>query len=399
MEKPQRKRSKSNLFVSRKADKDVISPRSSSVDISDHVDLDPGLSTTPPTGSPRKSPRITLSRKKRKQYTASLPRPNKIERSSSTKSFSPKGSPKKSSAFPGIPVHVVSVDRETQKLKDIQKKSEMAIDELEKLSSLEELVKVRIENLERREKELLKSCEKLETMSVLNSSPVPRKQKKKDSIPECNSTSIGDSEHSMTIDLRDIQVCELLGTGASGASVYLVNVGGWCCAMKELPRTVGNDVDSECFEKEMALLYQIPNHPNIARYLFHKKLRGRYCLFMSRYSGTLRGDIDKRKKESEYLKLRNLIRIAHEIANGLTFLHSQNIIHRDMKSDNIFIIVNRQGDIRDIAIGDFDTSKRLGVSTRPKSTVGTPGFMAPEVLDACGKRPYSYSADGNNLKL
>jgi len=201
------------------------------------------------------------------------------------------------------------------------------------------------------------------------------------------------SEHTKAVDLRDVQVCELLGTGASGASVYLVNVGGWCCAMKELPRNISNEMDSECFEKEMALLYQIPKHPNIARYLFHKKLRGRYCLFMSRYSGTLRGEIDKRKKEKDYFPLRTIIKLVYDIADGLTFLHAEKIIHRDLKSDNVFIVVNRQGEIRDVAIGDFDTSKRIGVSIRPKSTVGTPGFMAPEVLNSFNKVEYTFSAD------
>ena len=233
-------------------------------------------------------------------------------------------------AFPGIRLHIVKSNEEKEKsLRDLAKEIETARNELEKLYASELAAKQRLAGLQQREQELLKSCEKLEEMSLVEDADT-KKSKRKTNLSQSDHDKPSNN-HTMEVDLRDVQVCELLGTGASGATVYLVNVGGWCCAMKELPRNISNEMDSECFEKEMALLYQIPKHPNIARYLFHKKLRGRYCLFMSRYSGTLRGEIDRRKKEKQYLPLRSIIKLSHEVANGLTFLHSQNIIHRDLK--------------------------------------------------------------------
>lgn len=233
-------------------------------------------------------------------------------------------------AFPGIPLHVIQTDQEkSRNLKNLQKNIDEARTELEKLYAAEQAAKQRLQALEKREEQLLRSCEKLEEISAVG---VQQSSSSKRKASTTQTVSVTLNDYTMEVDLRDVQVCELLGTGASGATVYLVNVGGWCCAMKELPRNISNEMDSECFEKEMALLYQIPNHPNIARYLFHKKLRGRYCLFMSRYSGTLRGEIDKRKETKDYFPIRTIIKLSYEIANGLHFLHnSENIIHRDLK--------------------------------------------------------------------
>jgi serine/threonine protein kinase len=57
------------------------------------------------------------------------------------------------------------------------------------------------------------------------------------------------------------------------------------------------------------------------------------------------------------------------------------------------VVCNRLGDIRDLVIGDFDTAARVGVAKFPSDTVGTAGFMAPEVLNCFGVTCYSYSAD------
>jgi hypothetical protein len=212
---------------------------------------------------------------------------------------------------------------------ELMKHIDLAKANLEKLQHLEAEAIKRVQALEKREQELLKSCEKLEETSLTQLQSSQKKNKKKlktESVPTPELEN-----YLLAIDTRDVQICETLGKGASGASVYLVSIDGWCCAMKELPRNDYHNGDSESIEKEMALLYQIPKHPNIARYLYHRKLRGRYCLFMSRYSGTLRQEINKRQTTSDYFALQFVIKMATEIVNGLNFLHSLNIIHRDIK--------------------------------------------------------------------
>eukprot|EP00891_Asterochloris_glomerata_P000694 jgi/Astpho2/694/e_gw1.00013.30.1_t len=92
-------------------------------------------------------------------------------------------------------------------------------------------------------------------------------------------------------------------------------------------------------------------------------------------SGTLR-QYRKRHKhiDSEVLK-----HWAWQILCGLVYLHGHepSIIHRDLKSDNIFI----NGGEGVVKIGDLGLATLLRGRTAPQSVLGTPEFMAPELYD------------------
>lgn len=77
---------------------------------------------------------------------------------------------------------------------------------------------------------------------------------------------------------------------------------------------------------------------------------------------------------------------AYQTLNGLRFLHGQGVIHRDLKSSNIFLCEGR----RRIRIGDFGISKVLESTEFAVSLVGTPAYMSPELMR--GER-YDYHVD------
>ena len=78
--------------------------------------------------------------------------------------------------------------------------------------------------------------------------------------------------------------------------------------------------------------------------------------------------------------------IIHEIANAVFYLHSYNCLHRDIKSDNIFL--TQDGTIK---LGDFGLAVQLQSSNATRSDkVGTVFWMAPEVIRS---NPYSTKID------
>jgi hypothetical protein len=151
-----------------------------------------------------------------------------------------------------------------------------------------------------------------------------------------NKTETKPSPFIQNIDLREIEICQQIGRGASSAGVYLCLVDGWACAMKQLKKEHVGALDIRCFEREMDILYQLPPHPHIVRYLFHTSLGTDLCLFMQLYSGTLRQYLDDRRQENQMLPADLVARLALEAATGLQFLHSHGVIHRDIKVTYFF---------------------------------------------------------------
>lgn len=69
--------------------------------------------------------------------------------------------------------------------------------------------------------------------------------------------------------------------------------------------------------------------------------------------------------------------IMREILQGLDFIHDKKQIHRDLKSDNI--LVDKNGNIK---VADFGFAIQLTKEQQKrKSVVGTPAWMAPELIN------------------
>lgn len=90
-------------------------------------------------------------------------------------------------------------------------------------------------------------------------------------------------------------------------------------------------------------------------------------------------------------KLNTLIDIARQAAQGMDYLHAKNIIHRDLKSNNIFL-----HDDFSVKIGDFGlaTAKvRWSGSQQSNQPTGSILWMAPEVIRMKNLNPYSFQSD------
>ena len=94
------------------------------------------------------------------------------------------------------------------------------------------------------------------------------------------------------------------------------------------------------------------------------------------------------------------IRYVREICYGMRYLHSENIIHRDLKLSNVLVVSDDENCSGVICkISDFGTSREVDMTTTLSmsqsmtmtSNIGTPLYMAPELLS--GQGHYSMKAD------
>jgi len=76
--------------------------------------------------------------------------------------------------------------------------------------------------------------------------------------------------------------------------------------------------------------------------------------------------------------------ISHEVLKALKFLHSQEIAHRDIKTQNIMLTL--EGNVK---LVDFGLSCEMGLGPRT-SLVGSPYWMPPEMIK---NQPYTYNVD------
>lgn len=96
--------------------------------------------------------------------------------------------------------------------------------------------------------------------------------------------------------------------------------------------------------------------------------------------------------ENRNLCVRDVINLGKDILKALISCHEKNIIHRDIKDDNIF--VSSDGIYK---LGDFGVSKALKDKSRAESVKGTPNFIAPEVY--LGKEKYDNTVDLYSLGI
>jgi len=103
-------------------------------------------------------------------------------------------------------------------------------------------------------------------------------------------------------------------------------------------------------------------------------------------------DLLNNKKYQLTLHIKLLIAI--DTAQGMNFLHSSNILHRDLKPDNLLVSTFDPTAITRVKINDFGTSRELvsniSMTANITKAIGTPAFMAPEILN---KQPYKFPAD------
>ena len=99
------------------------------------------------------------------------------------------------------------------------------------------------------------------------------------------------------------------------------------------------------------------------------------------------GDLEKLINDKKKFPLEEdlIWKLFIQIAIGLTAIHNLKILHRDLKTSNIFLTKDLK-----IKIGDLGVAKKLSRSNFAKTIIGTPYYLSPEI---CEEKPYNEKSD------
>jgi len=187
--------------------------------------------------------------------------------------------------------------------------------------------------------------------------------------------------------MEDFQIISKLGEGAY-STVYKVMriVDKKIYALKKVKLLNLSDKEKENALNEVRILASVKSNYVVSyKEAFFDEKDRTLCIVMEfADNGDLYQKITEHKKRSIFFEESTIWRIFIQLVKGLKALHDLNILHRDLKSANIFLYSNGEA-----KIGDLNVSKvtRGGLGT---TQTGTPYYASPEVWNDF---PYDNKSD------
>eukprot|EP00931_Biecheleriopsis_adriatica_P100452 TRINITY_DN75770_c0_g1_i1.p1 TRINITY_DN75770_c0_g1~~TRINITY_DN75770_c0_g1_i1.p1 ORF type:complete len:477 (-),score=99.42 TRINITY_DN75770_c0_g1_i1:42-1364(-) len=141
-------------------------------------------------------------------------------------------------------------------------------------------------------------------------------------------------------------------------------------------------------QQEVSLLKGLSAHPNLIAYResFLVDAGILFIVMSLAEDGDLRRVVTEAQAVKRILPEPAVLTWLRQTLFGLEHLHQQGVVHRDLKSSNIFLCEGR----RRVRIGDFGISTVLQSTAFASSCVGTPAYMSPELMR---NERYNYHVD------
>ena len=179
---------------------------------------------------------------------------------------------------------------------------------------------------------------------------------------------------------------EIIGKG----QFSLVKLGtqlktGLKVAVKQVKKKNMNLVETFQQRREIEVL-KMCQHPNIINLVDLFENVDYFYIILDYMQGA---DLFDYLTEREFKLSENRVReISFQLAQGLKYLHSFGIVHRNLTLENIMMTDTTEASVPKLV--DFGLSKMIGPQEKADEPFGTLGYVAPEIL---AKKPYNLSCD------
>ncbi|KAH0790755.1 CAMK family protein kinase [Histomonas meleagridis] len=185
---------------------------------------------------------------------------------------------------------------------------------------------------------------------------------------------VNDVETSRTLKLNQYLLAAKIES-TSNAKVYIaIDVKGskqFAAKAIKINQHIELGGSTSGLEREIRLM-RVLNHPNIVKLhevLYRSEIETAYLIMDYADCGSLANAIKTGTNFTEA----QIFTIAYQIAQGLNYLHSREIVHQDIKPSNVLLFKNGTAKLSDFGIGHSFQSAEM--------VFGTPAYQAPEYFD------------------
>jgi NIMA (never in mitosis gene a)-related kinase len=185
--------------------------------------------------------------------------------------------------------------------------------------------------------------------------------------------------------MENYEKIRIVGRGAYG-TVYLCRrrVDNYLVIIKQIPVEEMTKEERQSALNEVTVLSRF-KHPNIIRY-FESFVEDKALMIAMEYAqgGTIFDYLQQRG--GKLLDEDEILRLFVQILIALQHVHKENILHRDLKTQNI--LLNKKRKV--VKIVDFGISKILSSKSKANTVIGSPCYISPEL---CEGKPYNQKSD------